>query len=85
VVSALPIKIVAAAAALITGILGGAYVAGIASGPHAQTPVVGSTTPSRVASPSAPVAHMLVSHTSTSKHEDPPKHAKHHAHSNHND
>lgn len=83
-VSPLGIKVVAGAAALISGVLGGAFIAGAAS-PSAQTPsVVGSTTPSRVASPSALPAQAGAGTTFHPPAPTPPappaKHAKHHPH-----
>lgn len=51
-VSPLNVKVIAGAAALIVGIFGGAYVAGSAA-PSDPAPTLGSTTPSRVASPKA--------------------------------
>ena len=83
-VSPLNVKVLAGAAALITGILGGALVAGSSSS-DAQPPAVAPTTPSRVASPSAPalqanrpVVAPRTSHQKSAKHQ--PAHARHHSH-----
>ncbi|BBH16302.1 hypothetical protein Back2_05890 [Nocardioides baekrokdamisoli] len=85
-VSPLNMKVAAGAAALLVGIIGGAYVAGAAS-PQAQTPVVSWTTPSRVASPSAPAIQVYVPTiapraTLHKPDQHPPEHAKHHSHGN---
>ena len=81
-VSPLTVKVVAGAAALITGVIGGAFVAGLSSGAHGQAPAVSSTTPSRVASSSAPVAQTFVSTaaprvSAPKRDQHQPKHAKH--------
>lgn len=81
-VSPLNVKVLAGAAALITGILGGALVAG-ASSSDAQAPAVGPATPSRVASPSAPAAQVnLPAVAPRASHQKPtkPEHARHHVH-----
>ena len=83
-VSPLNVKVLAGAAALITGILGGALVAG-ASSQGAQSPAMGPATPSRVALPSAPAVQAnrpaVAPRASTpkpAKHES--RHARHHSH-----
>ena len=83
-VSPLNLKVAAGAVALMAGILGGAYVAG-ATSTVAQTPELGSTTPSRVASPSGLPSQTLVADlgqpASVKQHDQHlSEHAKHHRH-----
>ena len=82
-VSPLNVKVLAGAATLITGILGGALVAG-ASSSDAQAPAVGPATPSRVASPSVPAVQanrpVVAPRASHQKPAKQSEHARHHAH-----